>query len=46
MEGDIAAEEIVEMLAMGVVEESHSRWVCLVSNTDGLIMFSSPRFLQ
>lgn len=32
--------EIVEMLAMGAVEESHSRWACLVSNADALIMFS------
>lgn len=24
---------------MGVVEQSHSRWACLVSNADGLIMF-------
>lgn len=41
--GDIAEKEIMEMLAMGVVVESHSRWTCLVSNADGLIMFF-PRF--
>lgn len=32
--------EIVEMLALGAVEESQSRWACLVSNADALIMFS------
>lgn len=31
---------IVEMLALGAVEESQSRWACLVSNADALIMFS------
>lgn len=37
--GDIAEKEIVEMLAMGVVEESHNRWACFVCNVDGLILF-------
>ena len=29
----------IEMVEMGVVEESHSRWACLVSNADGLVRF-------
>lgn len=37
--GEIAKKEMVEMLAMGDAVESRSRWACLVSNADGLIMF-------
>lgn len=37
--GSSAEKEILEMLAVGVTEESHSRWARLVSNADSLIMF-------
>ncbi len=39
MRPGIVEKEIMEMLAMGVVLESHSRWDCLVCKADGLKMF-------